>query len=211
MQIETSVSVREPYAHLLVSGLKKVENRSIPFPSRYKLPTWVAVHASQSLEEFSDVEHLAMIAGDNPPIADAWGFDKPFPWEEYEGVPDHLLPRIFGRSEIIGAIEVVATVPFRMDSTVSETFAGFPDMENYEKFAVGEHCWIIGGSIRFKHPIVTLGHLGVRNMKSDVAAFVRETAKTLLTSPAEPYGRPVVHRLPSLPKRELLMYQADVE
>lgn len=208
MDIKYMLSVREPFAHLLVSGIKPVENRSVAFPK--ELPAWVAIHTSQSDDGYADMEELIELMSRHPDIRRSW--DKPVDWDALKGVPDHALPRIFGRSEIIGAVRFVASVPYGDEEFLKEPEEFFADYDSPAmcgEFACGPHCWIADKAVRFKHPIVTTGKLGVRPMDPVLHALVNATAGELLEDCADAYGRPVVHKMPKLPARELLMYRAD--
>jgi hypothetical protein len=46
-------------------------------------------------------------------------------------------------------------------------------------------------------------------MAPALAALVKATSTVLLDDCADSYSRPVIHKLPKLPKRELMMYRAD--
>lgn len=209
--IDLILSVREPYAHLLVSGIKTIENRSTPFPAKHKLPVWVAIHASQSLDAFAEVDEIGLLVVSDQRINAAW--NKPFDEEKYKDVPVGKWPRIFGRSEIIGAVRVIGSVPYGEDEFIKdpkEVFAAYPDPDSYGDWAAGEHCWVLDKAIRFKYPIVTIGKLGVRVMPPDLKAIVNVVARdSVLSDPGDAYGKPIVHQLPKLPKPELELYQLD--
>ena len=208
IDIDYMLSVREPFAHLLVTGIKKVENRSVAFPR--ELPLWVAIHTSQSDEGYADIEHITELMSRHPDIRRSW--DKPMDWESLKDVPDHALPRMFGRSEIIGAVRFVASIPYGDEEFMKEpeeVFGQYGDAEQHAEFACGPHCWIADKAVRFRHPVVTTGMLGVRPMAPALAALVKATSTVLLDDCADSYSRPVIHKLPKLPKRELMMYRAD--
>lgn len=48
-EIERVLSVREPWASLIVHGHKAIENRSWPPPRNIRLPCRIAIHASSSI------------------------------------------------------------------------------------------------------------------------------------------------------------------
>lgn len=203
MKIEHVLSVREPFAHLLVSGIKTIENRSVPFPKKFQLPMWVAIHSSLSLDDVQD----------------------PSTWDDLVEYPSAYNPwnvqnrpageRIFSRSEIIGAVEILGSIPYgdkEFMADQAEVFAGFPPAENEDEiprsdWASGDHCWIIGRAVRFRNPIVTLGALGVRSMPPDLIELVAKSAENLLTDPAESYGKSVIYQLPKVKEKELEIYR----
>jgi hypothetical protein len=194
MLIEHFMTVREPFAHLLVSGLKSLENRSTPFPKNIKLPVWVAVHASPDFSEFLYEETFDEICEIDPEI-----FEPIYDTDIGEG------RRFHGCSEIIGAVEIVGSVPYSQADFESENpdspFAKFPAPDSrwaipHSEWAAGPHCWVINRAIRFAVPIVTLGVLGVRVMPSGLQALVEATSKKTLSGPTDFYRRSVVHTLP---------------
>lgn len=52
------ITIKQPFANLIVDGIKDVENRSWPFPSTLDLPTTIAVHAGARLDPKSSAEDL---------------------------------------------------------------------------------------------------------------------------------------------------------
>lgn len=206
MRIEHVLSVREPFAHLLVSGIKTIENRSVPFPKKFQLPMWVAIHSSLSTDWLQDAEMWADL-NEFDAVRKSW-IDEP-------ETPQTDTDRNWSRSEIIGAVEILGSIPYgdtEFAADQAEVFAGFPPAENEEEiprsdWASGDHCWIIGRAIRFRHPIVTLGALGVRSMPPALVDLVAKASETLLDDPVAPYGKSVIYQLPKLKAKELEIYR----
>lgn len=46
-----AITVRQPWASAIIVGPKRVENRSWPWPSTLRLPSWIAIHAGARLDE----------------------------------------------------------------------------------------------------------------------------------------------------------------
>ena len=194
MKIQHIMSVREPYAHLLAAGLKSIENRSINFPRNIPLPVWVAVHASPDTSWLDDTSWLEDVVGIDPDIF------YPIYDTQLEGKQ-----RFHGFSEIIGAVEILGSVPYTEDDYHSENpdapFSGFPPPDSRwniprSDWAAGDHCWIVGQSMRFRRPIVALGNLGVRVMPPELQKMVAQSAQNLLTDPTGFYESPVVYNMP---------------
>jgi hypothetical protein len=52
------ITIKQPWASLIVAGIKDVENRSWPFPSTLTLPFTIAVHAGAKLDPKSTADEL---------------------------------------------------------------------------------------------------------------------------------------------------------
>jgi hypothetical protein len=216
MKIIHSLSVQEPWAFLLTSGIKLQEIRSVPFPKNIELPTWVAIHAPLS-HQLGDPELLWDIcdldASRNETFAGELTtmLDDP-KWMESGN-------RVFGESEIVGAVRFFGSFPGSVmdtDETISLVFDLLTNRHDrcrrmfhplaFHSSEPGCHNWMVDDCVRFHRPIVCLGHLGVRKMPDLLAKLVNKEFRKCRPDGvdgaddslefSEPLGKQIVFQLP---------------
>lgn len=198
IRITKAITVREPWAWMLVTGQKMAEMRSRPFPSNIPLPIWVGVHASTGHDFHDDsvMDGILSLSDDMWDILDHPRF------KDKEGKN-----RIFGDGEFIGAVKIVDSIyltptdgPIEEDGTgmsqetkdaihqigaVYRRIADDPtsatgrqteriDMTTW--FVEGRHHWIVGDAIRFADTVACRGALNVWNIPPKVADLVNRSA-----------------------------------
>lgn len=212
--ITHALSVREPWAWALTTGIKSVENRTWPFPAgRHPLPAWIAIHASLSYDYLDDDSYDICCV--HPMIGPAMKDDRP--------------GRSFGRSEIVGVVKVVACfdqtgiddepmtdeVADRITAAIAHPMSCRMASEiDVLEWPCGDgFAWVIGDCYRFLRPIVCIGRLNVWSMPSDLQRMVATELKAAMAVQSEsidrgrPFDASVVHQLPKVSKKQLAIYE----
>ena len=216
-KVTHALSVREPWAWALTTGIKSVENRTWAFPAkRHPLPAWIAIHASL------DYTNIA---------ADVCDMFKVHPMIEPE-IEGENAPRTgktgritLARSEIVGVVRIVdcVAVPnLELDSQLTDCIAAALDRPMSCRMAreinrldwVAGDCfaWIVGDCYRFLRPIVAIGKLNVWEMAPALQGLVAEELKASMAEQVEsidrsrPYDSPIIFEMPKLPKKQLAYF-----
>lgn len=212
-----ALSVREPWAWALTTGIKSVENRSWAFPAkRHPLPAWIAIHASLGWDGM--LGQAEQLAAEYPSINVAIR-------ETARMGPTGRA--FFARSELIGAIQIVDCVAVPdlkadepMPYDVGERVANAmdrpmscrmtPDIKRLDWVAGDAFAWIVGDCYRFDRPIVCTGRLNVWAMPDALCVLANDELKRSakaqrigIEDRGAPFGRSVVYQLPKVSKKEL--------
>lgn len=158
-----ALSVREPFASLIVMGFKPIENRTIGWPSTLPLPCTIAIQAST--DDYSIAEDLHDVTAD-PLVDQAFAsphYDTHKPGREY-----------FYGGTIIGLVDVVACVDISQwcdgsdesEAALIEAIDRYewkPGVQHPEKkrsdWANGPRCLIFDNPRRLKTGVVCPGQL----------------------------------------------------
>jgi hypothetical protein len=197
----------------MTCGFKTIENRSFKFPAkRHPMPTWIAIHASLSTRWLS--EDRQILSEVHPQIDETiQGGDR-----------EH---RYMGRSEIVGAVQVVGcvpipdlnTCPWDVNTAFKSRLAGFPrSPRRFDGIPMVDWCadgfaWVIGDCYRFRRPIVALGRLNVWPLGPELQQLVAEELKWSAANQIRWRDinhrfteKPVVFEMPKISKRQQAIY-----
>lgn len=204
-----ALSIREPYAWLLASGFKLAEIRSVPFPKKFTAPTWIAIHASLSRDELSDLDLADYLLNLDPELAAILDDEK---WADKRN-------RLFGCSEIIGAMRVNRSLKWDLDDDEAPEWATWADIavQRSERCQTGidpaeflddeQHNWIIDDVVRFEQPIVCVGRLGVWPLGDTLGMLVnKQFSKAIKTGGLgrdAAIGKPIIFQQPKKTTRKV--------
>ena len=184
-----ALTVREPFASLIVMGLKPIENRTLKWPATLPLPCTIAIHASTD---------GSVIADDIGSVLDVPYVDAAFVSDDYE---THVSGReYFYGGTIIGLVDVVACVCVSemSDDELESTINAYPwDSEHISTDALrsdwanGPYCLILDNPRRFKTGVVCRGQLNYWTIPSEKMTLVSESMKSLLMNPQDLPSAPV--------------------
>lgn len=179
-----ALTIREPYASMIVGGIKLCENRTWKYPKKYRLPMTIAIHASvdgstiatdldQATEDIED----AFKAFNNPKC-------KPcIPGKDY-----------FYGGCIVGLVDVIGCISTedKDDEQLMAELGGCVGLmdEVYFDWVNGPYAFILDNPRRFRTGVNATGSLNLWHVKPDIAAMVYESSKKLIDFP----------KLPTVPK-----------
>lgn len=142
------LSVRQPWAHLILCGVKPVENRS--WYTDFRGP--LLIHAGTKADPDA-LEALASIGEDI-----GHGAATALVMEWAAGTSPQCRPST-ARGAIIGVVDVVECW------NVGTTFSRLPDARPW---ACGPFCWVLRNPGVFPEPIPYKGRLGLFDVPDDV-------------------------------------------
>lgn len=149
-----SLSLLQPWASLVVLGIKKIESRNWPAPR--SAAGRIAIAASKALRRAeADLFHTS-------PFREAFaevGIDSV-----------DLLPR----AAILGTVRLTGCQPAETFTTLSDRERAFGNYSNEEEQRYG---WILEAPFRLPEPIPCKGALGLWTVPTDVLARIPEAAR----------------------------------
>lgn len=131
-----ALTVCQPYAHLIVTGEKLVENRT--WPTRYRGP--LLIHAGKSKAWLDEVEDLST------------GKCERIDYDETTG-------KVFDFGALVGIAELVDCVS--LEHLDSEAEQGRESWEYSHKHTEGPWCWVLQNVRRFDAPVPCKGEQGL--------------------------------------------------
>lgn len=191
-----ALTVREPFASLIVMGLKPIENRTLAFPKTMPLPCTIAIHAStDDATIYDDVYDVT---------ADTY-IDQALNSPDYKV---HTRDReYFYGGTIIGLIDVVGCVCIseycdgsdeseeKIVELIDDPYPwplGFQNPEaKRSDWANGPYCLVLNNPRRFRQGVVCRGQLNYWSIPAEKMQLVEEAMKSLLARPTELPKAPV--------------------
>lgn len=169
--IERALTICEPYAWLVSSGVKIIENRTWRPPADLPLPHRIAVHAGTS-QRYIDpykgdgLDTAEFLMGLHPEIANVIS-DKEDGGKYEESDYQEGRRQLFTLGAIIGSVEIIGCVDFDPttqdpdDVFLPSRLPGlFPEIPP-GMFAEGPHCWLLASAHRYRQPIYCPGRLNL--------------------------------------------------
>jgi hypothetical protein len=178
-----ALTVREPYASLLVGGVKLCENRTWKVPSMYSLPMTIAIHSSVRNPNFIgdmefcydyDVKGLIASAFDNP--------------DHELGVPGKCF---FYGGAIVGLVDVIGCFAIEESLSNEDVVAAYSellgdDAERYMLWSDGPVCWLCANGRRFRRGITAGGVVNLWKLSPALQKQVIEHSEDLIEFPELP-------------------------
>lgn len=138
------LSIQQPYAHAVITGLKTIENRSRPSHHRGLL----VIHAGKSR-------------------ASMYPYDDRIPIEWYAPIYPLSFGFLIGAVIMTDCVFVDRPLPPRR----SAEYAKCKAIQDNE-FAHGPFCYLLEGFVRFAHPVPWTANVGVRPL-DDANSMIR--------------------------------------
>lgn len=171
------LSVKEPWATLIVGGYKPIENRSWEFPASFLLPCRIAIHASQS----------------ESGIMKEWGVVDPKDdcndsidgWQAMTGLSRDSLRAMIRPGHIIGSVVVESCI----DQYDMLEDADYPRPDHLPWLMDDGLCWVLRDARRYRQPIPAAGKLNLWKPDSGLAARIAAAEQLAIDCP---YHEPLV-------------------
>ena len=139
------ISVKQPWAHLLVNGLKNVENRDNPLPKKLE-NQWIGIHAMSSKDDLED--HIQNV------------YDSCFFQFETTSVLTMKCVMQYEKGQMIGAVQFVNNKPNNIKAT---PFKDVPHETRYH--------WYVKDCVALAPPFKQIGAQGfaiLKNMDNEI-------------------------------------------
>ncbi len=184
-----ALTVKEPFASLLVGGVKLIENRTWHIPKQYKTPMTIAIHSS--LTNFEAANDLQFCYEHDPngiidqSLSDPnWNPGTPGKCYFYGGA-------IVGLVDIVGSFDVTTFDDDDINletQKIAEHYAanGIENASDYAEWSIGPICWIVTNARRFKQGIASPGALNLWKLSPAMQSQVVKHSQDLLSFPALP-------------------------
>ncbi len=186
-----ALTVREPFASLIVMGLKPIENRTLAFPKAMPLPSTIAIHASTDDSTIGD--DLVAVTAD-PFVDDA--FSNPN-WKMHTLGQEYLYGgTIIGLVDVIACVCVSEMTEDELTHAIDDAYPWLLGPKNPEArrsdWANGPYCLVLDNPRRFRTGVVCRGQLNYWTIPGDKLSLVSESMNSLLDNaqdlPAAPVG-----------------------
>lgn len=180
--ITQALSIKEPWAWCIASGLKTIENRTWAPPASV-IGKRIAIHASANLGDLGRDDIVDFMYDVDDQVGDALSDDR-----ISQDSPLFIAAAIIGSVRVLGFIDL-NKIGFT-EPAIVEACAAFPKSPT----GIPHRAWVDGGSVlwvvgeaeRFATPIPAKGKLGVWSLTADQVEKVRVARGNLITDPGQP-------------------------
>lgn len=134
-----ALSIKQPFAWLIVNGYKLIENRTWRVPFWFRFGDKLAIHASKNFDH----------AG-------------------YDWVKDNFpglvmpLPDEFVKQALVGEVDLIDCFHKSCLDNNPRVFDFYPPLSNHDtRWFVGPFGWFFANPVAYEHPIPRTGYLGL--------------------------------------------------
>jgi ASCH domain len=176
-----ALTIDEPYASLIVGGIKTAENRGWKWHRTFPLPMTLAIHAScrdDGMDEFDE------ICQDDEDIYDA--FDHPNYQPCTPGLDYFYGGCIVGLVDVIGCVEVGDRDEDDVFSDMCDLYGNDEDATKAWDWTNGPYAFLLRNARRFKTPIVCPGSQMIWRLPPSIQKQCFDHSKDLIELPSMP-------------------------